>query len=352
MESLFDSARFLYNNALEQRILYWNQWRKSINYYDQANELKEIRDFDEGIAQLNFSASQSILRRLDKAFQAFFRRVKTGNSKPGFPRFKGRDRFHSITFPVYGDGIRIKNGKLYIQNVGMIRIKLHRNLEGKTKTVTIKRQGEHFYAAFSCDDVTPRLLPPRSDEVGIDVGIKSFAAMSNGEIIDNPKYLKQSEEKLKELHRKHSAKRTRKTKKNLSRLHAKVGNQRANFLHELSRNIVNRFGFIFVENLKSKKMVTGNYKVLNKYINDAAWSLFFNLLSYKAEEAGRLLIKVNPKGTTQSCAKCGGIVPKDLSVRIHDCFCGFKTSRDHNAALNILRAGQVLCSMQEAVCFS
>jgi len=210
--NLFDSARFLYNCALEQRIICWKQWRKSINYYDQAAALKEIRSFDEGLAQLNYSAAQDILRRLDKAFQAFFRRIKS-NDKPGFPRFKGKDHFDSITFPTYGDGIKLKNGKLYVQNVGNIRINLHREMEGRIKTVTIKRQNGHFYASFSCDEVEPKRLMTSTEEVGIDVGIKSFAALSNGEIIDNPKYLKQSEEKLAELQRKHSKKRTRKTRK-------------------------------------------------------------------------------------------------------------------------------------------
>ena len=351
LNSLFDSARFLYNCALEQRIVCWGQWHKSINYYDQANTLKEIRSFDEGIAQLNYSASQEILRRLDKAFQAFFRRLRSGD-KPGFPRFKGRDRFDSITFPAYGDGIRLKAGKLYIQNVGSVRIKLHRPFEGKIKTVTIKQQNERFYASFSCDDVAPKILAPCTEEIGIDVGIKSFATMSNGEIIDNPKHLKHNEANLKELHRQHSKKRTRKTRKKLARLHAKVGNQRRDFLHKVSRKIVNRFGFIFLEDLKPKEMVNGNHKVLNKYINDAAWALFFDLLSYKAEEAGRKLIKVNPRGTTQACSQCGKIVPKDLSVRVHACSCGLVIDRDLNAARNILRRGQRLCSKQEAVCFS
>jgi len=352
LESLFNAARFLYNCALEQRIICWKQWSKSINYYDQANTLKEIRSFDKGIAQLNYSASQDILRRLDKAFQAFFRRIKIGD-KPGFPRFKGRDRFNSITFPAYGDGIKLKNGKLYIQNVGTVRIKLHRNLEGKIKTVAIMRQNGHLYAAFSCDEVETKPLEPCSDEIGIDVGIKSLAVLSNGEIIDNPKHLKRSEEKLKEIQQQHSKNRTKNSRKKLSRLHAKVGNQRKDFLHKLSRKLVNRFGAIFVEDLKPKQMVSGNYKVLNKYINDAAWSMFFNMLSYKAEEAGRKIIKVNPKNTTQRCSACGKIVPKDLSIRAHVCSCGLNIDRDLNAALNIFMLGHsILDSSKEAVCFS
>jgi putative transposase len=347
LESLFDSARFLYNCALEHRIICWKQWHKAINYYDQANSLKEIRSFDKGVADLNYSTSQNILRQLDKAFQAFFRRIKTGD-KPGFPRFKGKNRFHSITFPAYSDGIKLKNGKLYIQNVGHVRIKLHRNLEGTIKTVTIKKQNGRVYASFSCDEVPQNILPASMKEIGIDVGIKSFAVMSDGQTVDNPKYLKQSEDKLKELQKQYSKKRTRKTRKKLSNLHAKVGNQRKDFLHKLSRNIVNRFGFIFIEDLKPKQMVNGNYRILNKFINDAAWSRFFDFLSYKAEEAGRKLIKVNPKNTTQACSACGKIVPKDLSVRVHLCSCGLKIDRDINAALNILWAGQSLCSTQEA----
>jgi len=349
LESLFDSARFLYNCALEHRIVCWKQWKKSINYYDQANSLKEIRSFDDGIAQLNFSASQDILRRLDKAFQAFFRRIKTVE-KPGFPRFKGRDRFDSITFPCYGDGVKLKGTKLYLQNIGQVRLRLHRELEGKIKTVTIKREAGHFYAVFSCDDVIPEVLPVSDSEVGIDVGIKSLAVLSTGEIIDNPKHLKQSESKLKELQSQHSKKRTRKTRKKLVRLHTKVSNQRKDFLHKLSRQIVDRFGFIFVETLNTKRMASGENSTLNKYIHDAAWSFFFNCLSYKAEEAGRKLIKVNPRNTTQICSHCGLIVPKDLSVRVHDCSCGLKIDRDLNAALNILKLGRSFCSKQEAVC--
>jgi len=352
LSNLFGSARFLYNCALEHRIVCYKQWHRSINYYDQANTLKEIRSFDDGIANLNYSASQNILRQLDKAFRAFFRRIKQGD-KPGFPRFKGRDRFHSITFPAYGDGIKLKNGKLYIQNVGNVRIKLHRDLEGKIKTVTIKRQNGHFYACFSCNDVPQNILPVSDKGIGIDVGIKSFAVMSDGQIIDNPKYLKQSEAKLKDLQQRHSKKRSKRSRKKVARLYEKVSNQRKDFQHKLSRKIVDEFGFISVEKLQPKQMVKGSFKVLNKYINDAAWSQFFGFLRYKAESAGRVMTEVNPKNTTQKCSQCGKIVKKDLSVRVHDCpYCGLILSRDYNAALNILGAGQALCSKQEAVCFN
>ena len=352
LNQLLDSARFLYNCALEHRIVCWKQWRKSISFYDQCSALTEIRKIDEGIAQVNGQCRVNVLGQLDKAFQAFFRRIKQGKN-PGYPRFKSKDRFHSITFPTYGNGTKLKNGKLYIQNVGHVRIKLHRKLEGKIKTVTVKRQNGHFYASFSCDEVPENILPISTEEVGIDIGIKSFAVMSDGQIIDNPKHLKQSENKLKEAQRQHSKKRSKKTRRNLTRLYEHISNQRKDFLHKLSRQIVNQFGFIFVENLKPSEMVKNNFKVLNRYINDAAWSQFFDFLSYKAEWAGRTFVKVNPKGTTQECFNCGEIVPKDLSVRIHHCHnCGFKVPRDYNSSLNILKRGQRFVIKTEAVCFS
>ncbi len=352
LDELLSSARFLYNNALEHRIVCYKQWHKSINYYDQANALKEIRSFDKGIAQLNFSCSQNILKQLDKTFQAFFRRLKQG-CKPGFPRFKGVDYFNSIIFPAYGDGIKLKGSKLYIQNVGHVRIKLHRGLEGTIKTVTIKRQNGRIYVSFSCDEVPENILPVSTKEIGIDVGIKSFAVMSDGQVINNSKYLKQSEIKLKEMQRQYSKKRSKNLKKKFACLHERVSNQRKDFQHKLSRKIVDEFGYIYVEELQPKEMVKNSFRVLNKYINDAAWSQFFNFTAYKAEWAGRKFIKVNPKGTTQECSNCGEIVPKDLSVRVHDCpKCGFKVSRDYNSSLNILRRGHRLCFTQEAVCFS
>jgi len=352
LNSFLDSARFLYNCALEQRIVCYKEYNKSINYYDQANSLKEIRSFDEGVALLNYTATQNILRQLDKAFQSFFRRIKSGD-KPGFPRFKGKDTFNSITFPAYGDGVKLKKGKLYIQNIGLIRIKLHRKLEGIIKTVTIKRKNGRFYASFSCNDVPHNILPASNKEVALDAGIKSFAVMSNGQVVDNPKYLKQSETKFKETQSQYSKKRSKNLKKKLNDLHEKVNNQRKDFQHKLSRKIVNESGFIFVENLKPKEMVKNNFRVLNKYINDAAWTQFFNFISYKAEWAGRVFVKVNPKNTTQACSECGQIVPKDLSVRIHSCpYCGLKISRDFNSAKNIHRLGHSLVVKTEAVCFS
>ena len=347
LNNMLDSARFLYNCALEQRVVCWKQWRKSVNYYDQANALKEIRSLDEGIAQLNYSASQDILRRLDKSFQAFFRRIKTGNTPPGFPRFKSRNRFNSITFPTYGDGIKLKNGKFYIQNVGNVRIKLHREISGSIKTVTIRRTNNKWYACFSCE-VEFKPLPASGKTVGIDVGLSSFATLSTGEKIANPRFFKTDEIKLTKAQRRLS-KETKgtssraKQRKKVSRIHEKIANRRNDFAHKLSRNLVDMFQVIAFEKLNIKGMMENHLKVfgykLNKSIFDVAWSQFTQLTSAKAEWAGRKVIFVNPRNTSKMCSRCGRLVEKTLADRVHHCSCGLVLDRDENAAINILSLG-------------
>jgi putative transposase len=195
LDNLLRLARQLYNAALQQRSDAWNYHHKSLNYYDQANQLKEVRNEIPKFAQLNFSATQDMLRRLDKSFKAFFRRVKSGEVA-GFPRFKGRDRFDSITFPTYGDGIKIKGNRLYVQNVGLLKIKMHRVLEGEINTLTIKRECGKWNVVFS-DTVEIEPLPVSDRTVGIDVGLESFAVTSDGECIENPRYLREAETVLR-----------------------------------------------------------------------------------------------------------------------------------------------------------
>jgi len=361
--SLLDTARNLYNAALQERRDAWKMQHKTLNYYDQANELKELRSELPEVAQLNFSATQDMLRRLDKSFKAFFRRIKSGG-KAGFPRFKGRDRFDSITFPTYGDGIKIRDNRLYVQNVGLVKIKLHRSLEGGINTVTIKRECDKWYVVFS-NTVEIEPLSVSNKAIGIDVGLESFAVTSDGEIIDNPRYLKEAESVLRRLQRSVSRKKRgshnrRKAVVLLAKHHLKVKRQRKDFAHKISRNLVNVYGLIAVENLRIKNMVRNHH--LARSISDAAWGQFLNILSYKAEEAGRKLVMVNPNGTSQICSECGSTVHKSLSTRIHNCpDCGISLNRDLNAALNILRVGLTLagitwqntaCVPAEAVCFS
>lgn len=345
LDALLDGAHDLYNAALQQRRDAWSGQRKSINYLYQAAELKETRDADDRLKLLNYSACQDVLRRLQKAFDAFFRRVKRGET-PGYPRFKARDRYGSVTFPSYGDGIRLDK-RLYVQSVGDVKIKLHRPVEGKIKTVSVKREAGRWCAVFSCDEVPARAYPAATAEVGIDVGLTSFATLSTSEKVENPRWYRKTEKRLAEAQRKltskqKKSKRRRKAKARLARLHAKAANQRGDFQHKLAKRIVSENRLIAVEDLKPSEMVSGARRGIAKSIHDAAWAAFLAILSGKAEEAGRILVKVPPTGTSSTCFKCGEYRKKELSERTHSCPCGFVLDRDLHASLNILRLGRSL----------
>ena len=333
----------LYNAALQERRDAWRLAGKSMTYYDQANQLKEIRQ--EGLTGLaNFSCCQDVLRRLEKSFKGFFRRVKNGE-KPGYPRFRPHHRYDSVTFPAYGDGIRLMDSrKLRIQGVGCVKVKLHRPVAGRIKTVTIKRHAGKWYACFSVEMATEPLAPS-TEAVGIDVGLESFAVLSDGAIVLNPRYFRHAQAALRRAQRKVARSKRggsgrRKAVRALQVAHAKVGNQRLDFQHKLARWLVNRFGLIAVEELNIKGLASG---MLAKSVHDAGWSGFFQKLAYKAESAGRLLVQVDPRGTSQRCSGCGSEVRKELKDRWHDCpTCGLSVSRDLNSAIAILRLGRSL----------
>lgn len=326
----------LYNAGLEERIGAWKTCRKSINYYDQANQLKAMRA-DGCLTLSNFSCCQDVLRRLDKSFTAFFARVKRG-VKAGFPRFRSHRRFDSITFPSYGDGCRLlDNGKLRIQGAGHIKVKLHRPVEGIIKTVTVKREAGKWFVSFSIEK-PPSPLPPSDAEIGADVGLIHFVTFSNGTTVDNPRYYEKAQAKLsivqrKVARRKKGGNRRRKAVQILQRAHAHVANQRRDFHHKLSRDIVNCFGLIAVEDLNINGMARG---MLAKGVHDVGWSQWFQFTGYKAEDAGRQFVLKNPYRTSQDCT-CGASVPKTLGQRWHLCTnCGLSLPRDHVSAQVIL----------------
>jgi putative transposase len=347
LNDLLAGARRLYNVALEQRRWMYHDHGLSINYLDQAAQLKEARDADEKLKLLNYSSCQDVLRRLMKAFNAFFERIKRGKT-PGYPRFKGADRFNSITFPAYGDGVKLSE-KLYVQNVGWIRIKIHRPIEGTIKTVAVKREAGHWYAAVSCDDVEPRkfLHPAPDREVGIDMGLDAFAALSTGEKIDNPRWYRKIEDRIARAQRDLARKQKRsgnyyKTKKRMARLHAKAANQRLDFQHKAANKIVSESSLISVEDLDTREMVENGSTGISKSIHDAGWAQFLSILACKAEEAGRRFVKVPAQGTSSTCFQCGTYRKKTLSEREHRCSCGLVLDRDFHASLNILRLGRSL----------
>lgn len=344
---ILTGARRLYNAALEQRRWMYCDHGISIGYLDQAAQLKEARDADEKLRLLNYSACQDVLRRLKKSFDGFFRRIKHGET-PGYPRFKGADRFNSVTFPAYGDGVKLSE-KLYVQNVGWIRVKLHRPVEGTIKTVTVKREAGDWYAAFSCDNVESRkcLHPVPDRQVGVDMGLDSYATLTTGEKVENPRWYRKTEERIVEAQRDLSRKKRRsgnyyKAKKRVARLHAKAANQRLDFQHNLANRIVSESNLISVEDLDTKEMIEDNSPGMAKSINDAGWAKFVALLSYKAEEAGRTFVKVPAPGTSSTCYQCGAYRKKARSEREHRCPCGLVLDRDFHASLNILRLGRSL----------
>jgi putative transposase len=335
--------RGLYNDALTERRLAWEKRHKNIHYADQANQLKAIRQFDEDAAWVNFSSVQQTLRRLDKAFQAFFRRIKAGE-KPGYPRYKGRRWFNSVCY-VYGDGIRLGGQRLTVQRVGEVRMFQHRPLPeaGTIKMVVIKRDKcDNWYAVFQVElpDVEPLNTPLAA--VGIDMGLMSFIALSNGEEIDNPRWFRTGEGRLAKLQRirarcKRGSNRYAELSRLLRKQHAQMANRRKDFHHKLSRELVTRFPLLFVEDLNIKGLSRSH---MSKSMADAGWSQFLFFLHYKAESAGGASIEVNARGTSQDCPECGCSVEKSLGVRIHRCeSCGYVAPRDVAAAQVILQRG-------------
>ena len=347
LDDMISRHRWLYNDALAQRKFAYEERKESVSYNQQSVLLKTNRqeqDNEENpksFATLNFSSCQRTLRKLDKAFQAFFRRIKSGDT-PGYPRFKGYNRFDSVEF-TYGDGAKLRdNGKLYIQNIGEIKIKLHRTFGGIIKSATVKRQAGRYYVCFSVDtEIMP--LPKTGSLIGIDLGISNLVTTSEGIFFEPPKHLRKSEKKLRRLQRSvarktKGSKNRRKSVRNLQRLHEHIASQRSDTAHKIARELIDQNDVIVIEDLNTQGLVKNHH--LAKSIMDSAWNTFVMILLAKAEEAERKVIKIDPKYTSQLCSQCGNIVKKDLSVRIHNCpHCNLILDRDVNAARNILARG-------------
>ena len=341
LEWTLDKCRILYNSCLLDRRNYYEQTGKSLSRIKQQVILKNDKDKFIFFNDIHSQVLQDVLFRVDKAFQTFFRRVKAGE-KAGYPRFKSEGRYDSITYPQQ-PGFAITPQGLKLSKIGTIKIKLHRQPEGIIKTCIVRRDADKWYACFSVE-YKPITKPIPDKAIGIDVGIKSFAVLSDGQIIENPKHLCKSEKKLICKQRKLSLKKKgsqnrKKARKVVAKLHCKVKNQRSDFHHKVSRKIVDTCGFIAVEDLNIKGMVKNHH--LAKSISDAGWGQFLNYLQYKAEDAGVQIEKVAPHHTSVICNICGEKVSKTLADRIHNCpFCKTVLDRDHNAAINILnRAG-------------
>jgi len=338
-----EECRWLYNHFLEHRRDAWGWYGAGLSLYGQIGTLPALKKVRPFLDHVYSQTLQNVAVRIDLAFQAFFRRVKQGED-PGYPRFRGKGQYSSLTFPQWNSGCDLTGSGLRLSKIGTVPIVLHRPVEGKIKTCNVlKSSTGKWWVSLSCEDVPVQVLPVNPLPVGIDVGIESFAALSDGTVIENPKFLKKSPKRLAqaqrklELQEKGSPERT-KIKKVVAKIHERIAFQRSHFAHQESRKIVNQYGKIFVEDITVNEM--NCRRCLNRSIRDVAWSQFFSFLSYKAENAGRELKKINPAYISQTCSSCGHRQKMPISERTYQCSCcGMEKDREHNASLNILRLG-------------
>jgi putative transposase len=340
-------CRHVYNAAVGERREAWLLCGVSVTYYQQKAELPGIKEAMPEYGEVNAQVLQDVVLRVDRAFKAFFRRVKSGDT-PGYPRFHGHDRYNSFTYPQVGEhgGATLDGGLLSLSKIGRIPIRLHRPLEGTPKIITVSREADGWYASISCANVPIWPLLATGQETGIDLGIEAFATLSDGTRIFAPAWYRKAERALKTAQRrvsrrKQGSHRRKKAVKLQAKAHQKVKRQRQDFHHKAALALVQQNDTIYHEALQPANMVKNHH--LAKSITDAGWGAFLTILTYKAACAGRRIVAVNPVYTSQRCSGCGALVHKSLSVRWHSCpDCGTSLHRDHNAAKNIERAGQAL----------
>jgi putative transposase len=346
LNMMLEECRWVYNHTLASRRDAYEQG-VSRSWYETKAMLPHWKETRPSLKLVHSQVLQNVTQRVDLAFQAFFRRVKQGADDPGYPRFKNVGRYDSITYPQYGNGVEIRDNDLVVSKIGRVRVVWHRPVEGTIKTVTLRRAPTgKWYASFSVE-VEPKRLPPTHEIVGVDVGLMSFATLSNGEQIDNPRFYRKDEADLGRAQQlKDAAKNAQKwdenrhRKKALAHIHERITNRRTDFAHKHSRELVNSYQVIVFEDLEPQKIGARKGRGMRKSIMDVAWSQFVSLTIGKAEEAGRTVMLVDPRNTSKLCSHCGELVEKKLSERVHTCpQCGQVMDRDRNAALNILQRG-------------
>jgi putative transposase len=388
LQACLDGHRELYTAALqERRDAYERVVRRSpgyfgadrakmpVHYSTQSAQLKDIRSLRPEMARWSFSSQQATLRRLDKAFGAFFRRVASGET-PGYPRFKPAHRFDSVEWPADGDGCRWKPeaARVYLQGVGDVKVSAHRPVEGRVKTIQVRREGRKWMLVLSCDEVPTRPLEPTGAVVGVDVGIVDFAVTSAGHHINNPRWGRKAPGKLEVAQqvlarKKRGSNNRRAARETVAARHRKLANCRRDFHHKTAKALVADHDVIVVERLKIANMVRrakphpdpgipGAFRAngaaaktgLNRSISDAGWAQFRSILAAKAEEAGRQMISVDPRHTSDCCEACGHAARENRAKQaVFRCVrCGHEAHADEHAARNILRAGLALLAANQA----
>ena len=333
MNNILESTRWVYNETIALRKNAWETEKKSISLYDTHKEMTQWKIKKPELNNVFSQVLQNAQLRVDLAFKAFWRRCKAGE-KPGFPRFKGKGWYDSITYPQ--SGFRLYNDSVYLSKIDRVKIILHRPIEGVIKTCTVKRTPTgKWYVYFSCEVEKPEPLPKTGKVVGIDLGLTTYIQCSDGNKIDKPRFFKEEQKALTQVQQRIQNKSNRHAE---ALIHECIANKREDFCHKTSKKLVDKYDSIFHENLNVKNML--EQKKFSKSISDAAWSTLIQYMTAKAESAGRVIVTVDPRGTSQRCSQCGAVVPKTIDVRTHNCsHCGFKTSRDLNSALEILRLG-------------
>ncbi len=353
----------LYNAALEERISAWQRERRSISYFDQCRTLTGLQEFRPEVLPSGVRLCRGTLRRLDRAFLDFYGRVQR-DEKPGFPRFKSRSQFHSLQWEdPNGWKVRLDERRLWLPGIGEVKANYHRMPQGIPKAITVKREGKKWWVSIRCAEVPAEPLAPVGKQIGLDLGVTNLVARSDGEMYPSQKFGSKSFRRIAEarqavMRSQPDSNRRRNRQERISELHRKVANQRRNAAHQVSRELINEFDFIAVEDLEITRMVRGPGFIedrelprvvraaiaarLHRSIYDAGWGMLLSMLLYKAESAGRVVVAVDPRYTSQTCAECGHVEARNrvsrLSFRCRKC--GHRDHADVNAARNILRAGR------------
>ena len=343
LNGALDTCRWLYNKLLEE----CNAARENgltptmrgmqariVTLKDENPALREV--YSKVLQMVNYTLWSNI---------AALSQTKKRGGKIGKLRFKSASRYRTLNFNQSGFKIDREHSTITFSKIGTFPFTMHRPYTRKVKGVLITRSGDRWYVIVQAEqEVSEPKREGRS--VGIDVGLNSFAVDSDGAVIENPRFHEHSRKKIKTLQqsitrKKRFSQNWKKAKSNLEKVYDHITNQKRDFLHKLSRQYVDTYATICVEDLNIKYLKEkGKSRGLHRSIHDASWGRFYSYLAYKAECAGTNFMQIDPRDTTQMCSNCGTIVKKSLSERVHECpYCGFVADRDYNAAVNIHRVG-------------
>jgi putative transposase len=342
LEQTLETCRRLYNRALAERKDAWEQEQRAVGFAQQCAALPAQKEPSAFLPLVHSQVLQDVLKRVDRSFVSFFGRCKKGE-KPGYPRFKGAGWYDSFTYPQWGKAVSLRDGRLFLSKIGSLRLCKDRPLHGKPKTCSIIRRADGWYACIVCE-IEPCPFPDTGRKIGLDLGLETFARLSNGEPIENPRLYQRARKRLKKAQRRLSRRvkgshRRQKARVLLAKAHLKVKRARLDFCHKTALDLVRQYDVIYIEKLNIRGMVRNH--PLAKAISDAGWGLFLSVLRAKAASAGRVVVEVNPASTSQTCSGCGVLVPKALKDRWHSCpYCDLSLHRDQNAAIRVLQVGE------------